>query len=79
VADASFAGGGSLPDVELPSYAVALKLPGLSALALEERMRRGGEIPIIGRIKDERFLLGVRTLDAEDIAVILAEFEMLLQ
>jgi len=78
VKDESFAGGGSLPDVELPSYAVALRLDGISASELEERLRKGGEIPIIGRIKDDHVLLAVRTLSPEDIAVILAEFEMLL-
>ena len=78
VKDAGFAGGGSLPDVELPGYAVALKLDGMSAGELEERLRLGGEVPIIGRIKDDHFLLSVRTLSAEDIAVVLGELELLL-
>jgi len=79
VKDAGFAGGGSLPDVELPGYAVALKLDGMSVGELEERLRLGGEVPIIGRIKDDHFLLSVRTLSAEDIAVILGELELLLK
>jgi L-seryl-tRNA(Ser) seleniumtransferase len=78
VKDAGFAGGGSLPDVELPGYAVALKVEGMSASELEELLRTGGEVPLIGRIKDDHFLLNVRTLSAEDIAVVLGELEMLL-
>ncbi|MCL2438739.1 MAG: L-seryl-tRNA(Sec) selenium transferase [Coriobacteriia bacterium] len=78
VKDESFAGGGSLPDVELPSYAVALRIEGMSASELERRLRKEGEIPIIGRIKDDHVLLAVRTLSAEDFAVILAELEILL-
>ena len=77
--DQSFAGGGSLPDVEIPSYAVALKIEGMSASKLEERLRTGGEIPIIGRIKDDQVLLAVRTLSPEDFTLIIAELEMLLQ
>jgi len=79
VPDAGYAGGGSLPDVELPGYAVALKLDGISANELEERLRTEAEVPIIGRIKDGQFLLSVRTLSAEDVAVILGEIQMLLQ
>jgi hypothetical protein len=33
---------------------------------LEERLRLGGETPIIGRIARERYLLDVRTLWEED-------------
>jgi len=78
VKDESFAGGGSLPDVELPSYSVAIKLAGMSASDLEENLRCKGEIPIIGRIKDDSLLLSVRTLSAEDSAVVLAELEIIL-
>jgi len=78
VPDAGYAGGGSLPDVELPGYAVALKLDGMSANELEERLRKDAEIPVIGRIKDGQFLLSVRTLSAEDVAVVLGEIQMLL-
>jgi len=78
VPDSAFAGGGSLPDVALPSFAVAISVAGMSAAELEERLRCGGEVPIIGRIKDDKFLLSVRTLSAADIAVILGELEILL-
>jgi len=78
VPDDAFAGGGSLPDVALPSFAVAISVSGMSAVELEERLRCGGEIPIIGRIKDDVLLLSVRTLSADDVAVVLGELETLL-
>ena len=79
VPDDAFAGGGSLPDVALPSYAVTLKLEGVSAAELEERLRTGGELPIIGRVKDDSYLLAVRTLSESDIVAVLGELELLLQ
>lgn len=78
VKDAAFAGGGSLPDVEIPSYSVAIKVKGMSASSIEEHLRTATEIPIIGRVKDDSYLLAVRTLSAEDIAVVLSELELLL-
>ena len=79
VDDAAYAGGGSLPDVVLPSFAVALEIGGISAEELEEALRIRCEIPVIGRIKDDHYLLAARTLSAEDIEVIVAELEYLLQ
>ncbi|MCL2606288.1 MAG: L-seryl-tRNA(Sec) selenium transferase [Coriobacteriia bacterium] len=78
VKDESFAGGGSLPDVDISSYSVALNIEGMSASELEIAMRTDGEIPIIGRIKDDAFLLSVRTLSTEDTAVMLAKLEIIL-
>jgi len=75
VEDDAYAGGGSLPDVALPSYAVTLEIAGISADELEEAFRVRGVIPIIGRKKDDRFLLAARTLTAEDIEVIATELE----
>jgi L-seryl-tRNA(Ser) seleniumtransferase len=60
----SAVGGGALPLEEPWSWAVALVPPGESAAALDERLRLGTP-PILGRLKDERLLLDVRTL-AED-------------
>ncbi|MCL2680533.1 MAG: L-seryl-tRNA(Sec) selenium transferase [Coriobacteriia bacterium] len=78
IKDAAFAGGGSLPDVELPSYAVAINIKGISPDDLEKRLRCDSTIPIIGRVKDGSYLLAVRCLSGDDIAVVLAELELLL-
>ena len=61
----STVGGGAMPTSELVSWAVALSGPG--ADAMDNHLRAHG---IVGRIADGRMLLDVRTLYAEDEAVI---------
>ncbi len=62
------AGGGALPKLELPSYAVALSCE-KPAQWIQERLRKR-EVPIIGRIEEDAFLLDVRCLFPEDYAEI---------
>ncbi len=59
-------GGGSVPAQMLDTYAVAIDPASCSVDAMETRLRVGGEIPIIGRIARDRYLLDVRTLWEED-------------
>ena len=59
-------GGGSVPNHDLPSYAVSF--PG-NVTALEEKLRLGTQ-PIIGRIHNGAYLLDVRTLWEEDFPII---------
>ncbi|MBA4416469.1 MAG: L-seryl-tRNA(Sec) selenium transferase [Syntrophus sp. (in: bacteria)] len=58
-------GGGTLPDVFIPSFGIALKPESMSAQRLEERLR-GLTIPIIGRIEKDNLLLDMRTILKED-------------
>ena len=58
----SKAGGGALPETEIPSYGVAE----ITVEELESRMRNLS-IPVIGRIKEGRFLLDMRTFSEEGI------------
>lgn len=69
---ASQVGGGALPTQELPTWCVALEPDGLSAHAIEMRLRQGSP-PIIGRIVKDQFLLDVRTLDEDDYDQILEQ------
>ena len=62
----SYVGGGSVPNQDLPSYAVAFSE---NVIILEEKLRLGLQ-PIIGRIHDSRYLLDVRTLWTEDFPLI---------
>jgi len=78
VGRASKAGGGALPLLELPSYCLALRVDGLSAAAIEKRMRRN-DPPIIGRIEDEMFLMDVRTIQPDEPPLIVAAVEGLVQ
>ncbi|MEA5075655.1 MAG: L-seryl-tRNA(Sec) selenium transferase [Coriobacteriia bacterium] len=63
--DISRAGGGALPMKDIPTTVVALEPRGLSAAALEERLRLG-EPAVIVRIKDGRVLLDPRTLRTDE-------------
>lgn len=71
-AAASQVGGGALPTQELPTFCVALHLPGYSPNQLEAALRKGRP-PIIGRIVKDRYLLDVRTLDEDDFSIIVAQ------
>jgi L-seryl-tRNA(Ser) seleniumtransferase len=54
-------GGGSAPGVELPTRLVAIAKDGLTADALEARLR-GAAPPIVGRIEHDRLVLDLRTV-----------------
>ena len=58
-------GGGSLPDVSIPSYGLSLQPSVISVEKLEQRMR-GLDTPVIGRIEKGRFLIDMRTVQQED-------------
>jgi len=62
-------GGGAMPEQNLPSRAVALIPAGFSVNRLEELLRHE-EIPVIGRIEDDRFLLDMRTVADDEVAVL---------
>jgi L-seryl-tRNA(Ser) seleniumtransferase len=57
----SAVGGGSAPGVELPTWLVAIAKEGMTAAALEERLRRLTP-PIIARIERDQLLLDLRTV-----------------
>ena len=64
----SVAGGGSVPGLELDSYAIS---PAGDKSADEfDRMLRGQPVPIIGHIADGRLLLDIRTMFEHDIEYI---------
>jgi L-seryl-tRNA(Ser) seleniumtransferase len=66
IPDSSRAGGGSLPEVDLPTYAVSLKTDAVSVNELEERLRKGNP-PVIARIKGDSFIIDARTVRDRDI------------
>ena len=73
----SRAGGGALPMLELPSRCLRIQIKGISANALE-KMMRGNQPPVIGRIEDNAFIIDPRTLDEDDLPVIRTAFEKVL-
>ncbi len=70
VRDSSKAGGGSLPEIEFPTFAVSLQPHGISVNELEARLRNR-PIPVIGRIKDRMLLLDARTVRNSEISEII--------
>ena len=74
---ASKSGGGALPLLDLPSRLVGLRLKGLSAESLE-RLMRTHEPAIIGRIENDLFLMDLRTVAEDEIPIIVAALETIL-
>lgn len=65
----AYVGGGTLPEQDLASFAVSVRLPDLSADALAAALRRG-DTPVIGRIERDRLMLDMRTVTDDELALI---------
>ncbi|MCL2605187.1 MAG: L-seryl-tRNA(Sec) selenium transferase [Defluviitaleaceae bacterium] len=72
----SQAGGGAMPEENLPSAAVSINHPDKSAQEIEGYFRESN-VPIIGRISQGRFLLDVRTIDEADFPLIAERYHIL--
>lgn len=66
-------GGGSLPGVNLSSYAIGVSICGVSSEELE-RLLRKNLIPIIARIFKDKILLDVRTMEFDEIREVASFF-----
>ncbi len=77
MADASRAGGGALPERDLPTFATAIKPDMLSVNDLEEKLRKG-DPPIIARVKEDSLLLDARTIRDHDIPILVQRIESIL-
>lgn len=71
-------GGGALPMQTLPSQGISLGIQGLSANAVEKQMREHCP-PVIGRIENERFVMDLRTVKADELAIIAEHTEDILK
>ena len=69
VRDISKPGGGSLPLAEMPTWCLALSHRGMSAQELSRRLRKSVP-PVVGRIKDDRLLLDMRTVSDDELSLI---------
>ena len=74
----SKAGGGALPLLNLPSKCLKLKIEDMPVNTLEQYMRRNAT-PIIGRIEDDGFVLGPRTLRDDELPIIQSALETVLK
>ncbi|MBF0564097.1 MAG: L-seryl-tRNA(Sec) selenium transferase [Nitrospirae bacterium] len=77
VEEVSQAGGGSLPGVELPTFAVSVIVGGMSAVTLQSALRATTP-PVIGRIKEDRLLLDPRTIADDEVSPLIGAFNKVL-
>ncbi|MDA8138067.1 MAG: L-seryl-tRNA(Sec) selenium transferase [Desulfobacteraceae bacterium] len=71
---ASRVGGGALPLLDLPSSCVAIRPTGLSVNDLESGLRKHRP-PIIGRIENDLFIMDARTIQDDEIEIIVSAFK----
>ncbi len=71
-------GGGTLPEQDLPSVALSLRLEGFTAEALSAALRRGRP-PVIGRIAQDRLLLDLRSVEDDELPLIADAFAAVLR
>ena len=71
IADQSQAGGGSLPEIDFPTFAVSIKPSNISVNELEKRLRLGNP-PIIARIKEDALLIDARTVQDKEIKTVVS-------
>ena len=67
-------GGGTMPDVELNSYVLAIHSPYIHVNELERRLRCG-EDPVIARIQNDRLLFDFRTVEQDEEPVLMRAVE----
>jgi len=65
----SMTGGGALPGLEIPTMMLGVRVAGLSAGRLEERLRRL-DVPIIARVANDELLLDLRTIVEDELKMI---------
>ncbi len=77
VRTAAYVGGGTLPQQDLPSFAVAVQLPDHSAEALTTALRQG-ERPVIGRIERDRVMLDMRSVQDDEVPVLIRVLKLIM-
>ncbi len=70
IEDNSQSGGGALPEIEFPTYAIAVKPYKISVNSLEKRLRKSMH-PIIARINEDRLILDMRTVQDNEIETLI--------
>jgi L-seryl-tRNA(Ser) seleniumtransferase len=76
--DSSEVGSGSLATVQLPTWVVAVSADGFTADQLAEGLRRA-IVPILGRVRQDQYLLDSRTIRDDEIDLIIQGFTFLLE
>ena len=74
----SVIGGGSAPEVKLPTVLVAIEDSESSASSIEDRLR-GYRVPIIARTERDRVMIDLRTVEPDEEAILLDALAALAQ
>ena len=77
VKDRAKPGGGTLPKLELPTYCLSVSHPQMSAQELARKLRNS-QPPVVGRIREGRFLLDMRTVSDSELRLIKEAFKSIL-
>lgn len=70
IADQSQAGGGSLPEVNFPTFIVSIKPSDMSVNTLETRLREGAP-PVVARIKEDALFIDARTVQDREVKALI--------
>lgn len=70
-------GGGTMPDVELPSFLIALKHRTLTAEQLADKLRTESKPAVVGRIRKDEFIMDLRTVSEEEEELLVAALQRL--
>jgi L-seryl-tRNA(Ser) seleniumtransferase len=74
----SVIGGGSAPEVKLPTALVAIECGELSASAIEEKLR-AHSVPIIARAERDKIMIDLRTVEPDEEAILIDALTALAQ
>lgn len=75
--DTSQVGGGTMPDVVLPTVVIALKHQSLSSATLAKRLRTDCQPAIVVRIQNDELLIDLRTVEPEEEEIIFVALQKL--
>ena len=70
-------GGGSYPNLKLPTRCITIRPKTMSVSSLEKRLRAGSP-PVMGRIEDDRFIIDPRTIQPGQDALLLQTLDAVL-
>lgn len=71
-------GGGSLPDISIPSFGLSIRPAIMGVKGLERELRKQ-PVPIICRIERDRLIIDLRTVAPEDDTYIISSLETILK
>lgn len=74
----AYVGAGSLPEQDLPSYAVAIQVQEMSVEALTGALRASAP-PVIGRIEKDHVLFDMRTVQESEVPLIVAALDKIMR